>query len=123
MNYGEHFLIGILVFFVYNFFNNTIINLILNPLIGFTIGSLWLIGIFLTVLGSVIPDKLEPATHWRHRGKFHSKKTLRLAEKILAITAIIALFTPIFYYISRFFLGYVFHLLADSTTKVGLPDT
>jgi membrane-bound metal-dependent hydrolase YbcI (DUF457 family) len=92
-------------------------------MIGITIGSIWLIGAFLAVLGSVIPDKLEPATHWTHRGKFHSKKTLSLAEKIFAGTALIALFTPIFYYISCFFLGYVFHLLADSTTKVGLPET
>jgi membrane-bound metal-dependent hydrolase YbcI (DUF457 family) len=122
MNYGTHFFIGIVIFFVYNFFNNTIINVILNPLIGFSIGSIWLIGAFLTVLGSVIPDKLEPATHWTHRGKFHSEKTLGITEKIFAVTAIIALFTPIFYYISCFFLGYVFHLLADSTTKMGLPE-
>jgi uncharacterized membrane protein len=110
------------VFFVYNFFNNTIITGILTPLIGFTIGTNWLIGVFLAAFGSVIPDQLEPASHWTHRGKFHSKKTLGIAGKVFAVTAIIALFTPIFYYISCFFLGYMFHLLADSMTPVGLPE-
>jgi membrane-bound metal-dependent hydrolase YbcI (DUF457 family) len=122
MNHGEHVFIGVVIFFVYNFFNNTVINLILNPLIGFSIGSLWLIGIFLTVFGSVIPDRLEPANHWTHRNKFHSKITLGITEKIFGATAVIGLFTPILYYISCFFLGYVFHLLADSMTPAGLPE-
>jgi membrane-bound metal-dependent hydrolase YbcI (DUF457 family) len=122
MNYGEHFFIGLVVFFVYNFFNNTIINVILNPLIGFSVETLWLIGAFLAVFGAVIPDKLEPATHWTHRSTFHSKTTFGMTGKIFAATAFIALFNPLFYYISCFFLGYVSHLLADSTTKVGLPE-
>jgi hypothetical protein len=122
MNHGEHFVIGLVVFFVYNFFNNTIINVVLNPLIGFSVGTLWLIGVFLTAFGSVVPDQLEPPTHWTHRSTFHSKKTLEITEKIFGVTAILALFNPLFYYISCFFLGYMFHLLADSTTKVGLPD-
>lgn len=122
MNHGEHVFIGIVVFFVYNFFNNTIINTVLNPLFGLSIDSLWLIGVFLAVLGSVIPDKIEPATHWTHRGTFHSKKTLKISGQVFVVAAALGLFTPIFYYVSCFFLGYAFHLLADSTTKVGLPD-
>ncbi|MFA5267546.1 MAG: hypothetical protein WC379_06205 [Methanoregula sp.] len=121
MNREEHIFIGIVIFFVYNFFNNTIINAVLNPTIGFSIGTSWLIGVIIAVIGSVIPDILEPATHWTHRSTFHSRITLGFTGKIFAATAIIGLFTPIFFYISCFFLGYEFHLLADSTTTVGLP--
>ena len=122
MNHGEHVIIGIITFFIYNFFNNSIINAIFNPLFGLSIGSLWLIGVFLAVSGSVIPDQVEPATHWTHRGAFHSKKALRVSGQVFGVTAVLGLFSPVFYYISCFFLGYAFHLLADSTTKVGLPD-
>jgi membrane-bound metal-dependent hydrolase YbcI (DUF457 family) len=122
MNRGEHVFIGIIIFFVYNFFNNTLINTILKPVIGISISSSWLIGIGIAIIGSILPDILEPATHWTHRSRCHSKNTLKVTECTFAITAIIGLFTPIFYYGSCFFLGYVFHLLADSTTKIGLPD-
>lgn len=74
------------------------------------------------VLGSIIPDILEAPTNWMHRGLGHSKRALRLVGKILAVTTLIGLFFYIFYIISSFFLGYVFHLLADATTEVGLPD-
>jgi hypothetical protein len=83
---------------------------------------MWLYGVILAVIGSGIPDILEPASHWTHRNKFHSKKTLRLSIGIFSITATIGLFSPIFFYISCFFLGYMFHLLADNITKVGLPE-
>ena len=122
MNYREHVLIGVIIFFVYNFFNNTIINAILHPIIGISISTMWLYGVILTVIGSGIPDILDPPTHWTHRKEFHSKKTLRLTGLIFSITAIIGLFSTIFFYISCFFLGYVFHLLADSLTKVGLHE-
>jgi membrane-bound metal-dependent hydrolase YbcI (DUF457 family) len=83
---------------------------------------MWLYGVILAVIGSGIPDILEPAYHWNHRDKFHSKKTLRVSVAVFSITAIIGLFFPLSYYISCFFLGYMFHLLADSLTKVGLPE-
>jgi hypothetical protein len=122
MNNREHVFIGVIIFFVYNFFNNTIINAILNPILGILISTMWLYGVILAVIGSGIPDILEPASHWTHRDKFHSKKTLRLSGMIFSITALIGLFFPICFYISCFFLGYMFHLLADSLTKVGLPE-
>ena len=122
MNHREHVLIGVVIFFVYNLFNNTLINTVLQPLFGISINTMWLYGVILAVIGSGIPDILEPASHWTHRNKFHSKKTLRLSEGIFSITAIIGLFFPISFYISCFFLGYMFHLLADSLTKVGLPE-
>ena len=77
--------------------------------------------LFLAVIGPALPDFLEPAKHWTHRKKFHRKKTLRLSEWIFAPTAVLGLFTPVFTYISCFFLGYMLHLLADSMTRAGLP--
>ncbi len=122
MNNREHVFIGIIIFFVYNFFNNTIINAILHPLVGISIGTMWLYGVILSVIGSGMPDVIEPAYNWTHRSRFHSKKILRFSAGIFSITAIIGLFIPGIFYISCFFLGYMFHLLADSLTKVGLPD-
>jgi len=122
MNRKEHLFIGIVIFFVYNFINNSLINYIINPIFGLSDIGLWLVGAFAAALGSVIPDQIEPATHWTHRNKFHSKKTLNLLMWFFAITAVISLFSSLFFYISCFFLGYVFHLLADSITEVGLPD-
>ena len=120
MNNREHVFIGAVIFFVYKFFNNTIINSILGPLIGYKISTMWLYGVILAVIGSSMPDILEPASHWNHRDRFHSKKMLRLSVGIFSITAIIGLYSPLFYYISCFFLGYMFHLLADSLTPAGL---
>jgi membrane-bound metal-dependent hydrolase YbcI (DUF457 family) len=63
-----------------------------------------------------------------HRGIGHSKRALKFIAKLFAITSICGLISflistsSIFYLISCFFLGYLFHLLADATTEVGLPD-
>jgi membrane-bound metal-dependent hydrolase YbcI (DUF457 family) len=74
------------------------------------------------VIGSIIPDILEAPTNWMHRGLGHSKRALKLTGKIMVFTSLIGIFISFFYIISSFFLGYVFHLLADATTEVGLPD-
>jgi len=116
MNHGAHFIISIFAFAAYNYLHNGIINSLSWVPVG-----IWLIGIFLAALGATIPDVIEPARHWSHRRFFHSRKMLGWAVWIFALTAIIGLFLPLIYYISCFFLGYVSHLLADSTTKAGLP--
>ena len=122
MNRGAHFIIGLVVFFIYNFINTSLINSIINPILGISAIGIWLVGACAVTLGSVIPDQMEPATHWTHRGTFHSKKTLDYTMKLFLITAVMSLFLWPFYYIASFFLGYTFHLLADSMTKVGLPE-
>lgn len=122
MNRREHFIIGLVVFFVYNFINSFLIDSVINPIFGITNTSMWLIGAIAVTLGSVIPDEIEPATHWTHRGTFHSKKTLNLTMKLFGVTAAFSLFYSPIFYVASFFLGYSFHLLADSMTKVGLPD-
>ena len=116
MNHATHFLISIIAFAVYNYLHNGIITSL-----GGVPAGLWLIGIVLAALGAAIPDLLEPARHWSHRKFFHSRKMLDWAVGIFALAAIIGLFLPLFYYIASFFLGYASHLLADSTTKAGLP--
>jgi hypothetical protein len=122
MNRGEHIFIGIVIFFVYNFLNNSIINGILQPIFSISVTGNWLIGVILAVMGSVVPDFIEPASHWTHRGVFHSKKMLQYSTLFFLITGMIGLFSVIFYYFSCLALGYMFHLIADSTTKMGLPD-
>lgn len=122
MNQVEHFVIGLVIFFIYNFINTTIINSFINPMFGISPIGLWLIGAFAVTLGSIIPDQIEPAIHWTHRGTFHSKKILNLTMRLFAITAVIGLFYTPCFYIACFFVGYTFHLFADSTTPMGLPE-
>lgn len=118
MNKQEHLAIGIIAFFLYYFIISFIKSS--NNFIAYAFIAI--------ILGSIIPDVLEPPTSWMHRASGHSKRALKLTAKIFAVTAIIGLFAfffylfSIFYVISNFFLGYALHLLADSTTKVGLPD-
>ena len=121
MDRGAHFVIGLVVFFTYNFINTSIINSIINPIFGISAIGMWLIGAFAAAFGSVVPDQIEPADHWTHRSTFHSIRALNFTTYLFAITAFIGLFFSPFFYLACFFLGYMFHLLADSTTKVGLP--
>lgn len=80
-------------------------------------------GWFLFLLGSLAPDYIEPSYQFTHRSFFHSQKIL----KILSIsTAIIIVLWLIFknqyiLFVCSFLLGYIGHLLLDSTTKMGLP--
>lgn len=87
----------------------------------------WLIGIFLVACGSVLPDKLEPAYTRNHRGICHSRDVRSLMTILFVILALLISVAPAFpqriplYLASCFFLGYLFHLLADSMTPAGLP--
>jgi membrane-bound metal-dependent hydrolase YbcI (DUF457 family) len=119
MNRHEHVTRGILAFLAYNLPLYFIADKIPN---GF------IFGLLAVAVGSITPDILEPATSWKHRGHCHSKRALKYVFIIGAITAllgyisIISTYFPIIYVISGFFLGYLFHLLADSITPMGLPD-
>ncbi|MCZ7357333.1 MAG: hypothetical protein O8C66_09800 [Candidatus Methanoperedens sp.] len=113
MNRQQHLTIGAIAFIVYTYLIYLIIRISTDVVVYAFIA---------VVLGSIIPDILEAPASWMHRGLGHSKRALKLMGKILIITALIGLLINIFYIISSFFLGYVFHLLADATTEVGLPD-
>ena len=74
-------------------------------------------------LTTVLPDILEPAIHYTHRNFFHSKRVLRFLYKYaLWISLVIAIFFNGFFYIFFGILGYILHLLLDSTTPMGLPE-
>lgn len=120
MRKGAHLIIGVLAFLGYAY---------LLGLLRETTNVLFLLGLFAVVTGSIMPDILEAPTSWRHRGIFHSKQALKCMVGTFGITAAIGLLpspliphASIVYGLSCFALGYLFHLLADSTTKRGLPE-
>jgi len=104
MNRRQHVIIGIIAFAVYIYLTNPSSD-----------DAVW--GFLAVIAGSIIPDILEPPTGWDHRDLLHSVGALKLTAIIFILTALIGL-----YVISCFFLGYLFHLLADATTPMGLPD-
>lgn len=111
MNRNEHIGIAILLAIVFYF--------ILAKL-GFGNFTYYLIPMYFT---SILPDVLEPATDYKHRNFFHSKRVLKfLLKYALGITFIFALFFHWGFYIFFGIIGYVLHLLLDSTTPMGLPD-
>ena len=119
MNKQQHIIIGIIIFFVFTWFFYYVVKVSIDIIFFGLIG---------TILGSIIPDILEPSANWMHRGIGHSKRALKITGEIFAITTGLSLLSFfngiffIFYIIASFFLGYAFHLLADATTTVGLPD-
>ncbi len=118
MRRQTHLLIGALAFVAYTY----PLYLILHPPAG-----TMLVGFFASLFGSVMPDVLEPARTWSHRGFCHSRRSMKASAWIFAFTAVIGLFQIydhelyLSYLASGFFLGYALHLLADSTTPAGLP--
>jgi membrane-bound metal-dependent hydrolase YbcI (DUF457 family) len=120
MRKGAHLIIGILAFFCYAY---------LLSFIQETTGASFVPGLFAVITGSIMPDILEVPTSWRHRGIFHSRRALKCMVGTFGITAATG-FLPspliphavLVYGISCFALGYLFHLLADATTKRGLPE-
>jgi membrane-bound metal-dependent hydrolase YbcI (DUF457 family) len=118
MNSSEHIWIGIIAFIIYAYFLGNIVSSINNP---------WIWGVGAVVIGSIIPDIIEPASSFRHRGLFHSVRALFVMIILFGSTTLIALTIAFFsefsafYLASCFFLGYMFHLLADAITPMGLP--
>ncbi|MGA9085409.1 MAG: metal-dependent hydrolase [Methanoregula sp.] len=120
MRKGAHIIIGVLAFFGYAY---------LLSLLRETTSEVFLLGLFAVITGSIMPDILEAPTSWKHRRIFHSKRALKCMAGAFGITAAIGVlpspFIPhafLVYGLSCFVLGYLFHLLADSTTKRGLPE-
>jgi membrane-bound metal-dependent hydrolase YbcI (DUF457 family) len=118
MNRRGHLIIGGIAFLFYQTFINSLNTTVHYP---------WIFGIFVAVIGSILPDKLEPAYTRYHRGICHSHGALSLMTIFFIVSALVVLFSPAFpnlilvYLASCFFLGYLFHLLADSVTPAGLP--
>jgi len=120
MRKGAHLITGVLAFFGYAY---------LLSLIRETTNEVCLLGLFAVVTGSLMPNILEAPTSWRHRGIFHSKRALKCMLGVFGVTAATGILPSsliphafLIYGLSSFALGYLFHLLADATTKRGLPE-
>ncbi|MCE7749477.1 MAG: hypothetical protein GPJ51_13905 [Candidatus Heimdallarchaeota archaeon] len=102
--------------------------IIIGMLVGFAdsfAAGLWqaLLGLFLLAVGSVLPDWLEPPTHWNHRQENHSKETLYGTGIFSAVSIVLViLHDSAWIILFGLLFGYSLHLLLDSTTKMGLPD-
>jgi membrane-bound metal-dependent hydrolase YbcI (DUF457 family) len=118
MRRQTHLFIGAIAFLTYTYPIYLILKIPLNTM---------LTGFFATAFGSVMPDVLEPARTWSHRGRCHSRRAMKFSVWIFAFTAVLGLFQVyihdlyLVYLTSGFFLGYAVHLLADSMTPAGLP--
>ena len=96
--------------------------LIAYAISGFSFGPTLAVAIFGSLIGSLAPDVIEPAGHYTHRDFFHSKKILKYLVAPLLISFPVMFFVPIFEWVFFCLIGYEMHLLADSTTPMGLPD-
>src|SRR5512136_2232169 len=119
MRRQTHLVLGALAFLAYTYPLYLLLQLPPNTM---------LLGFFAVAFGSVMPDALEPAWTWSHRGLGHSRRAMKGAAELFAVSAVLGLFQfldPMLtfsYIISGFFLGYAVHLLADSVTPAGLPE-
>jgi membrane-bound metal-dependent hydrolase YbcI (DUF457 family) len=111
MDRGAHLIIGGVVAF-----------LIAYAINGFSLGPFLAGAIFGSIIGSLAPDIIEPAGHYTHRDFFHSKRILKYLVIPLLISFPIMFFVPVFDWVFFSLIGYEMHLLADSTTPMGLPD-
>ena len=109
MNSEEHYILAFILvvasYFVLNYFN------LLNYF-GYSVALL---------IGSILPDIIEPAKHYTHRNYFHSKRFLKINYYLLLPTLLIGFFINWIFYLFFLIIGYTSHLWLDSTTKMGLP--
>jgi membrane-bound metal-dependent hydrolase YbcI (DUF457 family) len=118
MRRSIHLFVGALAFIAYTY---PVFILLKIP------SDTMLMGFFAALFGSVMPDVLEPARTWSHRGLGHSRRAMKISLWLFSFTAVLGLFRifdpglSLSYVISGFFLGYAVHLLADSITPAGLP--
>jgi membrane-bound metal-dependent hydrolase YbcI (DUF457 family) len=119
MNRNEHVIIGAIVFVLYS---------VPVYIADGGIPDYFIYGFFASIIGSMLPDILEPARSWNHRGLFHSKRALKyvgifsIVVCSIGYLSLVYTYFSIIYAFSGFCIGYLFHLLADSTTKMGLPN-
>ena len=89
---------------------------------GFTLGSSLGYALVGGLIGSLLPDRIEPAKHYTHRDFFHSVKLMRILGIMLLVSLPLSFLIPEIWFIFFGIVGYEMHLLADGTTPMGLPD-
>ncbi len=73
-------------------------------------------------IGAALPDILDPPTGWRHRAKAHSTTRCGWMLMYTAAGSILSCVHVAAIPFTAFCIGYLSHLLADSTTPAGLPE-
>jgi hypothetical protein len=98
----------IVIYFTLDYFNFNLSNYSLNAVA--------------LLIGSVIPDIIEPAEHYTHRKYYHSKRFLKILYFSLPISLLLGIILNPILCVFFFVLGYISHLWLDSTTKMSLPE-
>ena len=100
-----------------------VIGVVFSATIAVAIGGLTLFHALVGgAIGSILPDIIEPADHYRHRAFFHSRSLLKYLLIGTLVSLVLSFPVPIFWFMFYACIGYVMHLAADATTKMGLPD-
>lgn len=74
------------------------------------------------LIGARMPDILDPPTGRKHRARAHSKERLNKYFTITVIVFPVSLILPFAVPVMAYLIGYISHLVADSTTPSGLPS-
>lgn len=74
------------------------------------------------IVGSKYPDVLDPPNNRKHRARGHSKQRLKKYFKLTLILYPVSLFVPFVIPVMAYLIGYISHLIADSTTPSGLTS-
>ena len=102
-----------------------VFSLIIIFLVGYVLYNFseapfkYLVYIPVCLFGSLFPDFLEPATHIKHRGFFHSHRMLLF---LLFMAVPYSLFlaykkSPSYMFLTAFLIGWCLHLFGDSLTS------
>ncbi|MHA1222770.1 MAG: hypothetical protein ACTSP3_05850 [Candidatus Heimdallarchaeaceae archaeon] len=118
-NREDHIRTGLMIggptIFFLLFFSENILSAILQGLLG----------LMFLILGSILPDIIEPPTDRFHRATFHSYYTLGITG-VIGLISLVLIFVLgsniITIIIIALSLGYFIHLVLDSQTKMGLPE-
>ena len=89
---------------------------------GFKIGPSFGYAFLGGLIGSLLPDIIERPYHYTHRDFFHSVKLMRILGVIMLVCFPISFFITWFWLIFYGIVGYEMHLLADWTTRMGIPS-
>lgn len=130
MRRDSHVFIGLVGTFFIAFLLAALQSFSLDIFIIFGLGIEVIIAIAIaSIIGSMLPDVIEPSLHWTHRKEFHSNNARHIMG-VLSLFLFVAMFLQVIFglgvnysfAIFAFVFSYFLHLVADSTTKMGLPD-
>ena len=127
MNFDQHILIGALlivaIYFIYpNWLGSSIIMILIGSFIPDVLEPSkrsYKHSSIVKLLSNVLPlKKIKFRTGAKHRGFFHSWYLLRILVVVLIVSFLITLFYFPASWIFYFCLGYLFHLLSDAISNI-----